>query len=291
MPTWNRELNTPGIKLKDEFPEIEIYQNKMAFPLVFNVSKKTLSDIYQYNPQSNPFDYFNWILASIEGKQNWIYSNQNVYPMKSEVSNDISYHVRASANGNAYLYLSHPRALFLNASKPTNFLINKVNMGEYGGKNGYGENGILYIGKFRKGEEINITLQNGKLLNQPLQLFVAIESPQRLQQLHQYAVNPNISDIKVDGDWITFKTNSRFKGGYLGLSIPFDPNWSVRIDHQKGHVVKILGDLSGIKVPQGAHQVRLKYNVNGLKIGMIISIISLIILGGYEITKRKLKRK
>nr|WP_283577627.1 YfhO family protein [Ligilactobacillus aviarius] len=136
-----------------------------------------------------------------------------------------------------------------------------------------------------------MTLQNGKLLNQPLQLFVAIESPQRLQQLHQYAVNPNISDIKVDGDWITFKTNSRFKGGYLGLSILFDPNWSVRIDHQKGHVVKILGDLSGIKVPQGAHQVRLKYNVNGLKIGMIISIISLIILGGYEITKRKLKRK
>ena len=57
--TWNRGLNTSGIKLKDEFPGIEIYQNKMAFPLVFNVSKKTLSDIYQYNPQSNPFDYFN----------------------------------------------------------------------------------------------------------------------------------------------------------------------------------------------------------------------------------------
>lgn len=289
--TWNQGLNTPGIKLKDEVPEIEIYQNKMAFPLVFNVSKKTLSDIYQYNPQSNPFDYFNWILASIEGNQNWIYTKQNVYSAKPESQNDISYHVRASASGNAYLYLAHPRALFLNASKPTNFLINKVNMGEYGGRNGYGENGVLYIGKFHKGEEINITLQNGKLLNQPLQLFVAIESPLRLQQLHQYAVNLNISDIKVNGDWITFKTSSRFKGGYLGLSIPFDPNWSVRIDHQKDHVVKILGDLSGIKVPQGAHQVRLKYNVSGLKIGMIISIISLIILSGYEITKRKLKRK
>ena len=291
MPTWNRELNTPGIKLKDEFPEIEIYQNKMAFPLVFNVSKKTLSDIYQYNPQSNPFDYFNWVLASIEGKQNWIYSKQNVYSVKSESQNDISYHVRASASGNVYLYLAHPQATPLYAPAPTSFIVNGTNKGEYGGRNAYGENGVLYIGKFHKGEEINITLQNGKLLNQPLQLFVAIESPQRLQQLHQYAVNPNISDIKVDGDWITFKTNSRFKGGYLGLSIPFDPNWSVRIDHQKGHVVKILGDLSGIKVPQGAHQVRLKYNVNGLKIGMIISIISLIILGGYEITKRKLKRK
>lgn len=291
MPTWNRELNTPGIKLKDEFPEIEIYQNKMAFPLVFNVSKKTLSDIYQYNPQSNPFDYFNWVLASIEGKQNWIYSKQNVYSVKSESQNDISYHVRASASGNVYLYLAHPQATPLYAPAPTSFIVNGTNKGEYGGRNAYGENGVLYIGKFHKGEEINITLQNGKLLNQPLQLFVAIESPQRLQQLHQYAVNPNISDIKVDGDWITFKTNSRFKGGYLGLSIPFDPNWSVRIDHQKGHVVKILGDLSGIKVPQGAHQVRLKYNVNGLKIGMIISIISLIILSGYEITKRKLKRK
>ena len=291
MPTWNRELNTPGIKLKDEFPEIEIYQNKMAFPLVFNVSKKTLSDIYQYNPQSNPFDYFNWVLASIEGKQNWIYSKQNVYSVKSESQNDISYHVRASASGNVYLYLAHPQATPLYAPAPTSFIVNGTNKGEYGGRNAYGENGVLYIGKFHKGEEINITLQNGKLLNQPLQLFVAIESLQRLQQLHQYAVNPNISDIKVDGDWITFKTNSRFKGGYLGLSIPFDPNWSVRIDHQKGHVVKILGDLSGIKVPQGAHQVRLKYNVNGLKIGMIISIISLIILGGYEITKRKLKRK
>ena len=291
MPTWNRGLNTPGIKLKDEFPGIEIYQNKMAFPLVFNVSKKTLSDIYQYNPQSNPFDYFNWILASIEGKQNWIYSKQNVYSVKSESQNDISYHVRASASGNTYLYLAHPQATPLYASAPTSFIINGTNKGEYGGRNAYGENGVLYIGKFHKGEEINITLQNGKLLNQPLQLFVAIESPQRLQQLHQYAVNPNISDIKVDGDWITFKTNSKFKGGYLGLSVPFDPNWSVRIDHQKGHVVKILGDLSGIKVPQGAHQVRLKYNVNGLKIGMIISVISLIILSGYEITKRKLKQK
>lgn len=217
MPTWNRELNTPGIKLKDEFPEIEIYQNKMAFPLVFNVSKKTLSDIYQYNPQSNPFDYFNWVLASIEGKQNWIYSKQNVYSVKSESQNDISYHVRASASGNVYLYLAHPQATPLYAPAPTSFIVNGTNKGEYGGRNAYGENGVLYIGKFHKGEEINITLQNGKLLNQPLQLFVAIESPQRLQQLHQYAVNPNISDIKVDGDWITFKTNSRFKGGYLGL--------------------------------------------------------------------------
>lgn len=112
MPTWDRELNTPGIKLKDGFSGIEVYQNKMAFPLVFNVSEKTLSDICQYNPQSDPFDYFNWILASIEGNQNWIYSDQNVQPMKSEVSNEISYHVRASTSGNAYLYLAHPRALF-----------------------------------------------------------------------------------------------------------------------------------------------------------------------------------
>lgn len=56
-------------------------------------------------------------------------------------------------------------------------------------------------------------------------------------------------------------------------------------------MVKILGDLSGIKVPQGTHQVRLKYNVSGLKIGIIISVTSLIILSGYEIVKRKLKRK
>ena len=70
----------------------------------------------------------------------------------------------------------------------------------------------------------------------------------------------------------------------VGLSIPFDPNWSGRIDHQKVHVDKILGDLSGIK----AHQVKLKYNVSGLKIGMIISVISLIILSGYDIAKRKL---
>ena len=139
MPTWNRELNTPGIKLKDEFPEIEIYQNKMAFPLVFNVSKKTLSDIYQYNPQSNPFDYFNWVLASIEGKQNWIYSKQNVYSVKSESQNDISYHVRASASGNVYLYLAHPQATPLYAPAPTSFIVNGTNKGEYGGRNAYGD--------------------------------------------------------------------------------------------------------------------------------------------------------
>lgn len=287
-PTWNSTLNTPDIKIKKKLPEVDIYQNKLAFPLVFNVSPEVLADGYQYNPQSNPFDYFNWLLASLEGNKEWIYTKQNVYQVKSDNKKDISYQVRATSNGNAYLYLAHPQPTPLYASKTPEFIVNGVNKGEYGNRNAYGENGILYLGKFKKGQQINITLRYGKLLKQPLQLFVAIENPQRLEQLYQYAVNPNIKNIKVDGNNISFETKSGFKGGYLGISIPFDSSWSVRVDHTNTNVVKVLGDLTGVYVPSGKHKVKLHYSINGIKEGMIISIISLIILCGYEIIKKKL---
>lgn len=289
MDTWNTGLNIPSIKLVKRLKNIDIYQNKNAFPLIFNISPNALTDTYQYNPQSNPFDYFNWILASIEGHYDWIYTKQYVKQMNLKSRKNINYHVTTSANGNVYLYLAHPQPTPLVSSNVSQFIVNGVNKGEYGGRNFNGENGILYLGKFHKGELLNITLKNGKLLHQPLRLFVAVENPQKVDRLYNFALNRCINHLTVDGDWIKFRTDSNFKGGYLGLSIPFDQSWSARIDKRRESVVRALGDLTAVKVPSGSHRIRMKFNVPGLKVGVIISITSLIILLAYEAIKMKVK--
>lgn len=63
-------------------------------------------------------------------------------------------------------------------------------------------------------------------------------------------------------------------------SVPYDSGWSVEINGKKGKIEKVDNGLMAIKVHKGKNKVEFKYTPPGLKLSLVISALSLIIVVG-----------
>ena len=79
------------------------------------------------------------------------------------------------------------------------------------------------------------------------------------------------------------------KDSVLFTSIPYEKGWNVYVDGKKVKYEKIANEFIGIKLNKGKHDIKMKYYSHHIGIGIVISIISLIVLIGYEIFIRKKK--
>lgn len=70
--------------------------------------------------------------------------------------------------------------------------------------------------------------------------------------------------------------------------IPYDSGWSATVNGKNVKVENVDNGFMGIKINEGTNKIVFKYYTPGLKVGLIISIISLISSGGYILY---LKRK
>nr|WP_321315376.1 YfhO family protein [uncultured Ligilactobacillus sp.] len=286
MPTSNTKLDVPNIKKIGKTSNIKIFENQSAFPLVFNINRKATDINYVYNPESNLFEYYNQLLNSISKTKREYYKNLTINTPEIK-ENDYVYNTIVSKTGNVYLYLGHLQAQEL---VDLTIIVNGKNLGTYGGNNAWGGNGVLYLGRYNKNDQIKIEIKNAKMINQPNQLFVSVEDVNAVKQLQQEAVKKNIKNIHVNGNKINFNTNKGFDGGILALSIPYEKGWKAKVDGKQIKLQKALGDLTAINLKKGKHHVELTYVTPGLKLGMIISGISLIILIALELVK-KVKRR
>ncbi|MHC1773116.1 MAG: YfhO family protein [Flexilinea sp.] len=65
---------------------------------------------------------------------------------------------------------------------------------------------------------------------------------------------------------------------YIFFSIPYDSAWKILLDGKPVLPIKMMYDLMGVKVPQGEHQIKLRYIPDGFIKGSFISAASVIIL-------------
>jgi len=66
--------------------------------------------------------------------------------------------------------------------------------------------------------------------------------------------------------------------GLLFLAIPYDKGWSVKVNGEKKPIYLINTAFMGINITSGENEIILKYNVPGMKIGIVISIITFLLL-------------
>ena len=81
------------------------------------------------------------------------------------------------------------------------------------------------------------------------------------------------------------------ESGMVFLSIPAYKTWEAFVDNIPVECGKFMGGLGIPITDAGDHTIRLVYHTAGLKMGIIISIIGLIIFIGYILLKTLLKNK
>lgn len=73
----------------------------------------------------------------------------------------------------------------------------------------------------------------------------------------------------------------------LCIPIPYSKGWSATDNGKKVAMEKVNGMFLGVKLSGGNHRLKLDYATPGLKAGAILTIISILILGGTVIYRRK----
>lgn len=67
--------------------------------------------------------------------------------------------------------------------------------------------------------------------------------------------------------------------GYIVFTLPYYKNWEVSVDEKPERLLRMNWAFSGVKVPEGKHRIKLHYSAQSIKIGSMISVASLFLLG------------
>ncbi|MFB9770022.1 YfhO family protein [Lactiplantibacillus modestisalitolerans] len=81
---------------------------------------------------------------------------------------------------------------------------------------------------------------------------------------------------------VSGRINNQRHAPYLYVAIPSDAGWQVRVNGRKvtSHVKTVLGGMLAVPLAAGTNQVQLVYHVPGARIGIAISLLSLLSFAG-----------
>ena len=99
-------------------------------------------------------------------------------------------------------------------------------------------------------------------------------------------LNYEVSDILFTKDGLKLNVETNLDGISV-LQIPYDKGFKVYLNKKEVTPLEIDNGLMGIKVNKGDNLIELKYMPKGLKIGIIISLISGIIYIVYILINKK----
>lgn len=202
--------------------------------------------------------------------------DSEIYSYKKTSSDGIdgssTFIFEAEADGNVYLYVTTGEG---DKSGTMTVSINGERSVTQDLQKGY----ILDIGEVKKGDRITavvpITKENGMLTFHAY--YVDKENfEEGYKKLKATSLNyTSVTDTTVEG---TFTANGT---QILMTSIPYDSGWSVYIDGNKvskNDIVKIGDALLGVNVTTGEHTLKMTYTPTGFKVGVLISLFTLVIL-------------
>jgi uncharacterized membrane protein YfhO len=283
------DLNSEAwvLEEKDSAGSSHIYENRYPLSLGFMVKDKVL--LMEDGGGANPFEYQNDLIRRVSGVEDKLFVAQPVALVEYE-----GLDVTKNGYGNY---------TFENVSEePTGSAVYTYDCVEgsalYGYANGTGGtcdtleikcgDDLVDSGKLIESYPIVFTMGNGqegdtstvritsnkdhKTGNFKLMIYALNKEvfTKAYDELADEQLNiTEFSDRKIRGE-LTAKED-----GILFLSIPYEKGWKVYIDGERAETFKLLQAVTGVKVAEGSHDVRIEYTPEGFPLGVTITFISL----------------
>ena len=90
--------------------------------------------------------------------------------------------------------------------------------------------------------------------------------------------------------WVDGHIDVNEDGKVLFTSIPYDEGWEIKVNGIKTEPLQLLdGAFIGLDLPRGNYDIEFRYHVPGLKIGCLITLISLLLMIGLLIINPQIK--
>ena len=286
------EMNPELYKEISSVSKFTAYENLYQLPIAFRVNDE-ITEWSHDNP--NPFEvqsslfgnstgihtvFTDMELTSTSGNgascNDLSFENEGYYPYTvsepGEASLSFEYTVKKRGNGYIYLKSSVNDIDSITVTLPDGTAITEtVDTKPH----------ILDLGNLDVGETVNIyaPLDEGK--EGYLYLFGVTLNDVDFKRGYDILKNDSLNVSRFDDTEIEGTINAS-KDGILYTSINYDTGWQVYIDGEKvskADIISIGNDaLLGVNITAGEHTVRFKYVPEGLILGVLISITTLILM-------------
>lgn len=289
------ELGAPWNLLKKQ-GDILIYQNPFALSGGFLCDE----NVRDFVPEGeNPFEIQNSLWAQTDQtvgtdlliaepepeittknfgsrQEGGVYLKQDVTKAAS-----ISYTFTAQADAPVYFYVqaeeAHRCALYVNGERKEDYF-----KWQYPG--------IVWLGDFNKGDKVKVTLALGKKYDNYIQIrnaYFYYQDMDVFDQYYQRASAGNLTLNKMSDRELTGSVSNEQGREWLMFSFPYDAGWKVSIDGKEAETAKGAGLLLMAQIPEGEHQIRLYYEVPGLKAGLLITVVSIMGITVWMVSGRR----
>ncbi len=144
----------------------------------------------------------------------------------------------------------------------------------------------LRLGHFRNNKKVEVKILTDKSLDLNPEYFQSLDQKAFLESLQQFRKNSLKITSNLNHDTVRGTIKVPVDSPLL-LSIPYDDGWSAKVDGKKVKLQKVVDNLMAINLDAGKHKVVLDYQVPGLKLGWIVSAVSMCLFAGFEYFRRK----
>ena len=276
--------------------EYDIYKNDNAFPLIFSVNNNIMN-MLPYEQYKNPFELQTDIINKLSGKNYKLFEKINFVSEKIvnlktiELKNEKIKYEKIDKSKEAYIkYTINPK----NKKNLTYLYIDDLK--EIVSK--------IYLKINDEDVSGDIIDQGDKLIkinnNDRIKIIIDTDNLEmnrdKIYELNREQFENAITEIKKINNTNFIK---EMKDGYVKIksdtnqekilmtTIPYEKGWKLKINGKPSKIKKIMGIFIGISLEKGTNIIELKYEVPGLKIGILVSLITIITLVFIKIYKYK----
>lgn len=266
----------------------DVYENKYYLPPIFGVSR----DIKNFkNNNINPFlnqqdfvklstdinDIFNKLdITYDEAQNNYKYANDFVINLNQENITSTSLNIKPKIDGNIYLYVYDYN---LDSFIVNNKLYSITKNEPY----------IIDIGYFKESDDVEIKMYlNNNVYNVNVLAY----------QIDTNKFNDFYNNIKENSIEITEFKNDYIEGTInvdsdktIFTSFNYDEGFEVMIDDKNVKIFSVADSFLAFDISSGKHNIKISYKIPYLKLGTIISGISLTLLILINILNMKTNKK
>jgi len=249
-----------GILYGTTYQDSYVYQNPYALSLGYMISSKSKDDIvclYGYDCQ-------NEILNQMIGYDNNVYKFEEVLDNKFVIK----------SNNDFYIYVK---------DKYQSGSVFTVSFGDESKTILLNSNRVIYVeNDYEIGTELEITVDGVKIEN----IYIAYIDFDNFVENYNELKNNQLQIKKIENGYINGDIEVSDKN-VLFLSIQYNDNFKILVDGKETEYYKLFDNFIGLDLDEGLHNIEIIYEVKGLKLGFIISLISLSLFAIYSYRLKK----
>lgn len=282
-----------------------LYKNKYSLPVGYMMNDDILNlenNILDTNDSDIPFEYQNSIFRLATGINEDLYTPQpvavadhkGVYVTKNSYGN-YSYNInpdeKASAemkfeytvpeNSMLYGYVSNSFKS-VSVKQDNSTIDSSIDVSDYP---------ITFpMGSCEAGQNVRLEIDmNDEKANGVAKVMVYALNKDLFESVYEKLADEpfvitDFSDTEIKG------TVNALDDGVMYLSIPYEKGWRVYVDGEKQEFLELMDAMSGVRVPAGQHEIKLKYIPEGFiagTCGTSVSFVLFVLLAVLDFRKKK----